>query len=543
MADLARRYSRVMPDALRDAERVRAAEVIAALSLATDLGIAVPLEHGLQSTLFAMRLADRLGVDAQTASQTYHACLLFYVGCTANADVAAEIFGTDDALTRYAAARRFGSKPEMMGGFLRAVAPPGGAPLTRARQLAHGLPKVASVYQDHLAAFCEVATMLTDRLGVPSAVGALFSSVAERWDGRGQPGRMRGDAIPLPVRIVHVARDAAFQLMLGGQEFATRVVRRRAGHAFDPDVAAVLVEHPAEVLALDSASSVWDETLAIEPEPRLMLRGESIDDALAAMGDFSDLVSPSLTGHSAGVASLASAAARLRGFPAEDIATLRRAALVHDVGRVAVPARIWQQPGPLTTDDWEKVRLHPYHTERVLVRSPFLAALAPLASAHHERCDGSGYYRGTTGAGLSPLARTLSAADAYHTKTEPRPHRAQLDPEQAAQWLGEAAHAGRLDADAVAAVLAAAGQRVPRIARPAGLTEREAEVVGLLARGQQTKQIAHALGISIKTADRHIQNAYTKIGVSTRAAAALFAMRHGIVAWGELPITRAGHRS
>ena len=156
-------------------ECIRAAEVIAALSLATDLGIGVPLEYGLHSTLLAMRLADRLNVDAATATQTYYACQLFYVGCTANADVAADLFGADDALMTYATPSRFGSRAEMTAGFLRAVAPPGGAPIVRAGQLARGLPRVARVFKHHIAAFCEVATMLTDRLGVHPSVGALFA--------------------------------------------------------------------------------------------------------------------------------------------------------------------------------------------------------------------------------------------------------------------------------------------------------------------------------------------------------------------------------
>jgi HD-GYP domain-containing protein (c-di-GMP phosphodiesterase class II) len=189
------------------------------------------------------------------------------------------------------------------------------------------------------------------------------------------------------------------------------------------------------------------------------------------------------------------------------------------------------------------VRLHPYYSERVLARSELLAALAPIAGAHHERLDGTGYHRGATGAELALPARVLAAADAYHAMTEPRPHREPLAPDRAAEILGEQARAGRLDADAVTAVIESAGQRAPRIERPAGLTEREAEVVGMLARGLQTKQVARALGISVKTADRHIQNAYRKIGVSTRAAATLFAMEHGLVAWGELPMERSTERS
>jgi HD-GYP domain-containing protein (c-di-GMP phosphodiesterase class II) len=524
-------------------ERVRAAEVIAVLSLATDLGIGVPLEHGLQSTLVAMRLGERLGVDPDTASQTYYACLLFYVGCTADAEVAAETFGDDDALTTYALPARFGSRPEMMAGLMRALASSGSLAPVRAMQMVRGMPRAAREFKGHITAFCEVAQMLTDQLGLPASMQGLFGYLVERWDGKGLPGRARGEEIPLPVRIAAVARDAAFQRLLGGAEFAAGVVRKRAGGAFDPAVATPLADAAAELLDLDADASAWEQTLAGEPGPPLTLEGEVIDRALGAMGDFADLASPYLVGHSAGVAELATAAAQQCRLDAADLVRIRRGALVHDLGRVAVPVRIWQKAAPLTPDDWERVRLHAYHSERVLARSRFLAALAPVASFHHERLDGSGYHRGTAAADITPPARLLAAADAYHAMTEPRPHRAALSPGQAAEALGREAAAGRLDPDAVTAVLEVAGHRVPRIERPAGLTEREAEVVALLARGLQTKQVARRLGISVKNADHHIQNAYAKIGVSTRAAAALFAMQHGLTAWGELPIGRIRDRS
>jgi HD-GYP domain-containing protein (c-di-GMP phosphodiesterase class II) len=524
-------------------EGVRAAEVIAALSLATDLGIGVPIEHGLHSTLIAMRLGELLGVDLATASQTYYACLLFYVGCTADAEVAAETFGDDDALTTYALPARFGSKPQMMAGIMRALASSGSPAPLRAMQIARGMPRAAREFKGHITAFCEVAQMLTDRLGLPTSMQGLFAYLVERWDGKGLPGRARHEDIPLPVRIASVARDAAFQHMLGGAEFAAQVVRRRSGGAFDPAVAIPLADAAPELLALDADASAWEETLDREPGPRLTLEGEAIDRALGAMGDFADLASPYLVGHSAGVAELATAAALQCRLEAADLVKIRRGALVHDLGRVAVPVRIWQKAAPLTPDDWERVRLHAYHSERVLSRSPFLAAVASVASFHHERLDGSGYHRGTAAAALTVPARLLAAADAYHAMTEPRPHREALSPGQAAETLGQEAHEGRLDPDAVTAVLEVAGQRVPRIGRPAGLTDREAEVVALLARGLQTKQIARRLGISVKTADHHVQNAYAKIGVSTRAAAALFAMQYGLTAWGELPIGRARGRS
>jgi HD-GYP domain-containing protein (c-di-GMP phosphodiesterase class II) len=263
-----------------------------------------------------------------------------------------------------------------------------------------------------LAAACEVAGMLASGVGAPASVPGLLAHLSERWDGKGPLRRARREQIPLPMRIVHVATDAAFQLLLGGAEYAVRLVRERADHAFDPAVAACLVKKGREIMALDEGASAWEEVLALEPPPRLMVEGEALDRALASMGSFADLISPYLAGHSAGVAELAGAAARHCPIDAVGVTAIRRAGLVHDLGRVAVQPRIWQKSGPLTADDWEQVRLHPYHTERVLSRSAFLSALAPVAEAHHERLDGSGYHRAAVGPELGLPARLLAAADA-----------------------------------------------------------------------------------------------------------------------------------
>ena len=522
--------------------QVRTAELVAALCLATDLGMGFPFEHGLQSTLIAMRLADRLGLDQEDLRQTYYATLLSHSGCTADAHVTPEVFG--DSITTHAQPFLYGSTRQVLTGLIRALPDPGSAGPTRAAQIARRLPRMVKEQRPHLTASCEVAGMLADGLGLPGAVQeGLTAYLLERWDGHGPLGRAKGDEIPLPMRIVPLAVDAAFQRMLGGEERVVQVTRERAGHAFDPGVAACLVDHASEILATGEEPSVWEETLACEPGPPRSLEGEALEQGLAAMGNFADLISPSLAGHSTGVAELAAAAASRCGIDDAGVARLRHAALVHDVGRVAVNARIWQKPGPLNADEWEQVRLHPYHSERVLARSEFLSGLAPVAGAHHERVDGSGYHRGVAGAELALPARLLAAADAYHAMTEPRPHRAPIPSARAAEIVADEARAGRLDADAVTAVVEAAGERAPRIERPAALTEREAEIIGMLARGLQTKQVARALGISVKTADRHIQNAYRKIGVSTRAAATLFAMEHGLVAWGELPMYPPAPRS
>ncbi|MGZ8647157.1 MAG: HD domain-containing phosphohydrolase [Solirubrobacteraceae bacterium] len=523
-------------EAAQDREQVRSAELVAALCLATDLGMGFPFEHGLHSTLIAMRLADRLGVDRENLSLTYYACLLSHSGCTTDAHLTPEVFGT--SLTARFHPVMYGSTREVLTGLIGALPDPESAGPVRAIQVARRLPRLAREQRPHLTAMCEVAAMLADGLRLSRSVGGLLAHMFERWDGRGPLSRAKGEQIPLPMRIVHLAVDAAFQRLLGGEERVVRLVRERAGHAFDPQVAACLSGDAERILALDAHTSVWEETLALEPHPPVLLEGETLDRALAAMGSFADLISPYLTGHSSSVAELAAAAARRCGVGEAGVLALRRAALVHDLGRVAVHPRIWQKPGALNADELEQVRLHPYHSERVLARSAFLAALAPVAGAHHERLDGSGYHRAATGAGLGLPARLLAAADAYHAMTEPRPHREPIPPERAAAILSEQATAGRLDADAVTAVVESAGHRAPRIERPAGLTEREVEIVGMLARGLQTKQVARALGISVKTADRHIQNAYRKIGVSTRAAATLFAMEHGLMARGELPTSR-----
>jgi HD-GYP domain-containing protein (c-di-GMP phosphodiesterase class II) len=524
----------------RGIEQVRAAEVIGALCLATDLGMGFPFEHGLQSTLIAARLADRLGLDAETTLQTYYACMLSHAGCTTDAHVTAEVFG--DSLTTHFNPVTYGRPREVFAGLLRALPDPDSSAPVRALQTVRRLPRMARAAGPAFTAICEVAGMLAEGVGLPASIHGLFFYLSERWDGKGPLRRARGEEIPLPMRIVHVAVDATYQRMLGDAEHAARLARERAGVGLDPEIATCLADAGDEILAFERAS-VWDDVLASEPEPRLTLEGEAIEQALATMGAFADLISPYFGGHSAGVAELASAAAERCRLDEAGAIAVRRAALGHDLGRVAIGARTWQKREPLSADAWEQVRLHPYHTERALSRSPFLSALAPIAGAHHERLDGSGYHRGSAGAALSMPARLLAAADVYHAMCEPRPHREAIGRGQAAEILGEEASAGRLDADAVTAVVEAAGQRVPPIERPAGLTEREAQVVGMLARGLQTKQVAHALGISVKTADRHIQNAYGKIGVSTRAAATLFAMEHGLLAWGELPMARPGARA
>jgi HD-GYP domain-containing protein (c-di-GMP phosphodiesterase class II) len=215
----------------------------------------------------------------------------------------------------------------------------------------------------------------------------------------------------------------------------------------------------------------------------------------------------------------------------ESVTLLRRAALAHDLGRVRVPNGIWEKPGALGFGEWERVRLHPHYSERAFAQSPALVPIGLLAGSHHERLDGSGYHRGSRGATLDQPARILAAADCYSAMREDRPHRAALDSPAAEAELLREAKEGRLDGDAVDAVLNAAGHRAPKQARelPAGLTPRELEVLLALARGRSNQAIGADLGISVRTVGHHVQHVYGMAGVRTRAAATLWAFEQDLV--------------
>jgi HD-GYP domain-containing protein (c-di-GMP phosphodiesterase class II) len=238
------------------------------------------------------------------------------------------------------------------------------------------------------------------------------------------------------------------------------------------------------------------------------------------------------------VAQLAEAAGRRMGLPAGDLLALRHAGYTHDLGELSVPVATWMKATPFSARDVDAVKLHPYHGERALATlGTDGGSVASLVLCHHERLDGSGYHRGVRGSDLSPAARVLAAAEAFQTAREARPHRPAFTDAQAAAKLRADVRDGHLDADAVSAVLAEVGQSSRRetAPRPAGLTPREFDVLRLIAAGLTAKEAARDLGISPKTADNHIQNLYSKIGVTSRAGAALYALERGLVKKTDLP--------
>jgi HD-GYP domain-containing protein (c-di-GMP phosphodiesterase class II) len=510
------------------AATVRLAEVTIALSLATDLGTGQPLEHGLRTCWLSLRVAEALGLDAATRSCVYHVALLRFLGCTSDASATAAMAGGDDIALNAVFAPMLNAQPGESLRFVVAHLAEDLPPAPRIGRVARALTDPGGTKRS-LSGHCEAASLLARRLGMPAAVCDSLAHAYERWDGRGYPDGLAGEAVPIAVRIGAAARDA--ELWSGhGWSSAAQVLARRRGRAYDPAVVDALTDGGNEWL-----SGIGDDPSAAilyaEPAPALTIDEDHIDDALGAMADFADMKSPFFLGHSPGVARLAEAAADAAGLSADEARTLGRAGLVHDVGRVGVPSGIWDRPGALSAEQWERVRLHPYLGERVLSRCRLLAPYADLAARHHERADGSGYHRGLTGDQLGMAAGLLAAADAYHAMTEDRPHRPHRPPGEAASLLLAEADAGRLGRVEVDAVLAAAGQatRPPNVARPAELTEREVDVLRLIARGLANKQVAARLGISPKTVGHHVEHIYAKAGVSTRAGATLFAMEHGLL--------------
>jgi HD-GYP domain-containing protein (c-di-GMP phosphodiesterase class II) len=442
------------------------------------------------------------------------------------------MFGTDERRGIPAYSRVDAARPsEGIGALLAEVR--GEPPARRARAVLKNLTSGKRFLDYVVRADCEAGVHFTKRIGLGDAVARLVVQVHERWDGKGLPAGLGGDEIEVGARIVVLANQVELFYGSDGAEETRAMVRRRAGGWFDPEAARAFERCADRVFAELDAGSVWDAVLDAEPEPFVTIPEWRVDDLAEALADVVDLKSPYFLGHSRGVARLAEGAAAQLGLGDEASAGVRRAGLFHDLGRVGVSNRVWDKPGPLTASEWEQVRLHAYSTERILTRSPALAPLAPLAGMHHERMDGSGYHRGAPAAAIPIEARVLAAADVFQALTEVRPHRPALTPDRAAKEVEGMVSAGALDPEAARAVCGSAGIALPRgrasAPWPAGLTDREVEVLRLLARGLSKKEIAKALVIAPGTVHTHTVHIYEKLGASTRAGVALFAMEHGLV--------------
>ncbi len=494
-------------------------EIAALLAVAQDHAFGQTPGSQLRATVLSDRLACAAGAGERERATTWWASTLRYLGCTGHAFETAALFGDEIELRAESLRADFANPIEMLR-MLLVHAGPGksGAARLRARAAVVASGRKGAVA--NFTAACEVADAFAHRLHLDEAVRAALAATFERWNGRGLPVGLRGTAIPRPMRYAQLGQELEVLARLETVERACVIVKARRGKAHDPDLVDLVVEEATVWWKAVEAGDPWDEALAIAPACA-PLDDESVREALFVIADFADLKSPWANGHSRAVAALVRDAC---GPDAEV------AALLHDLGCVAVPNTILDKRGPLTRDERDRVEAHALVTDQLLRRVPFTAASASIAAAAHERIDGSGYHRRVGGTHLDETQRVLAAADCYQAMTADRPQRLALAPDDAAAELRSMSAQGALDGEAVERVLAAAGhRRAARPALPAGLTAREVQVLRLIALGLTTREVAERLVISAKTADHHVQHIYTKIGVSTRGAAALFAIEQGVL--------------
>jgi HD-GYP domain-containing protein (c-di-GMP phosphodiesterase class II) len=497
------------------------------LSLGIDLGLGLPMEHMLRSCTIGLGIAERAGLAPADAELVHMTSLLAWVGCHADSHEMAYWFGDD--IARREAMHTLDRTPANQRRVIRELVGSGQPALSRGRRFAEFMVVGRKSMEGMRTRHCHLAGDLATRLGLREDVRAALLQMFERWDGRGDPGLVGGEQIARPVRIVHLSDTIEVFHREGGPDAAVEMVKARRGTQFDPELADLFCAHAGDVLAPLANGATWDVVMA-QPALNTPLSRERVAAALEAIADFVDLKSPYTLGHSRAVADLAAEAARIMKLPGDQVEHVRRAGLLHDLGRLGISNGIWDKEEALSASEQERIRLAPYLTERMLSSSPTLSVLAALASAHQERTDGSGYPRGLRGDLLSPAAKVLAAADVYQALTEPRPHRDARSATEAGGQLRAEVRAGKLDAMAADAVLQASGHKVSRRpVRPAGLTAREIEVLKLMARGRNTQQIAEELVITPKTVGHHISHIYTKIGASNRVAASLFATEHGLL--------------
>ena len=509
-------------------ERDRLASLFGALVSSADAASGFHAEKAIRTAVIATRIATAHGLPTAAAADAYYLALVRFLGCTAFAPEAARYGGGHDMSVGAVMGLVDPDEPvSAIRGILTGVGR--GAPAgARIRGVAELLTDRSAPHR-HAAAECDVGASLARSIGMTAAVVDGVDDLFERWDGKGHPRGKGGESIALLARVVALADVVELVHSRFGLQAAIETARRRSAGRFDPAIVATFCSHAGDAVANLGEASVWDVFLDAEPVPHHNVTPALIDRYAEAFARAVDLKSVWTAAHSHAVGVLAADVAGEAGRDRATVEQVRRAGWLHDLGRVAIPNLVWDKPGPLNAAEWEQVRLHAYITERLLTRSPILEPLGKLAG-DHERGDGSGYPRAARAAAIDDCSRLLAACDVYVALREDRPHRPRQSDEAAAATLAEEARAGRLDRASVEMVLDTAGlpTRV-QSELPAGLTDREAEVLRLVAQGQTNKAVAAALGISAKTVQHHVAHIYDKIGVSSRAGAALYAAEHELV--------------
>ncbi|MGH1342391.1 MAG: HD domain-containing phosphohydrolase [Nannocystales bacterium] len=494
-------------------------EVLASLSLAADSANGVPEETSLRTCLVAHHIAAALGLSPEVRGATWFAALLRFLGCTAFAHEEYVAFGNDDVSVR---SRFSGIDYERVRDVLPAAWNALGEGNFRAARMGRMLVSAGRTHQALATSACAVGERLAHRLKLPEESRLALAQLHERWDGRGAPQGLRETELAEATRILHAACVIeATHRMQGADAALEEVFRRRRGH-LDPDVVAAAEKAWSSIAVALGQASVWDLALGCRPADT---PAPSLAAVCEVFADFVDLKLPHALGHGRRVSSLASGAAKVLGLGEDVVSRLAIAGLVHNLGHVGIGNHVWESRVPWTSAQRQLVERHPQHGAQALGRAQLFADVRPLVALHHERCDGSGYPNGLTLRALPVEVRVLAAADVAVALSQRRPHRGGLGESKVAEVLEAEALAGRLDGRAVAAVLEAAGLAARGL--PELLSAREAQVLELLTLGESNKAIAQALGISAKTVQHHVHSVYQKAGVSSRAAAALWAVERG----------------
>ena len=509
---------------------LRLAELLGALSLATDLANQTPAETALKEALLCVAFGRHLGLAEQDLSDVYYLALLYHVGCMGAAEEVGRVSAGDDGSLRRAVGEAdYTDMPQILRLAVTGLANHSG-PLERAWAVVGFFRAGADLNVSTHLACCEAAGSLAERMGVGSRVSRALKEVFTRWDGKVFP-LGAGEAISLIARLGHVIRVAHVHSIHRGPAAAAAVVRKRRGGELDPTLVDAFLKVYPDLFATIGEGSVWDQAMDAEPRPHRLVPQSHLEELTVAIADFADLKSTFTLGHSRRVGDLAEAAGACMGLESQDRQLVRLAGHVHDLGNVSVPQRVFTKEGRLNRPELEAVRLHTYHTERILSAARSLQPLGAVAGLHHERIDGSGYHRGAGASSQSRPARVLAAAEFYQSLLEERSWRPAFPAKKAADLLSEHATAGSLDRAAVMAVLEAAGERPAprRVGWPADLTDREVDVLRLLAAGRSNRAIAQALSVSEATVHTHTVNIYAKTGLHTRAGVALFAVEHDLL--------------
>ncbi|MGH2970013.1 MAG: HD-GYP domain-containing protein [Solirubrobacteraceae bacterium] len=412
-------------------------QVLGALSYALDITEGEPPGHAVRTMSIGMRIAEQLGLGDDERSALFYALLLKDAGCSSNASRLSSLFAADDHATKAAMKRVDWSRSGSLALFTWRAIEPGGSPLARVRRM-HALTREEEVTREVIGTRCERGAEIARMLELPEPTALAIRALDEHWDGGGHPLGLRGEEIPLLGRILCIAQSVEVFARTIGARGAYGMALKRRGRWFDP----ALVD---AMLGFRDDAAFWgplEDPRAIppvarwEPRDRVLLADESrLDRVAEAFARVIDAKSPYTARHSAGVATYASAIAAATGMDAGAQRDLRRAGLLHDIGKLAVSSRILDKPGRLTEEEFAAMREHPRYTLRILERVACFSDLAETAAAHHERLDGTGYHRGLAAFDLSRPARILAVADVFEALTADRPYRAAMPLAQALEIM------------------------------------------------------------------------------------------------------------